>query len=70
MEGAPLEIILMIVKEVVGSRTHTFQDLRNLRLVNTTLALVVTPLLFQAVPVWIGINSLQHLTNISEHAHL
>lgn len=43
------------------------KDLRSIRLVNKTLDAAAAPFLYQTVAVWINLDSLTALTNISEH---
>ena len=64
MNRLSLELIRFIVEEVPG------EDLENLRLVNKIFADVAAPRLFEAIPVWIGIRSLERLTALSEHPQL
>ncbi|CAF9935069.1 MAG: hypothetical protein ALECFALPRED_006233 [Alectoria fallacina] len=64
MNQLSLELIRFIVEEVPG------EDLENLRLVNKIFADLAAPRLFEAIPVWIGIRSLERLTALSEHPQL
>lgn len=64
MNRLPLEVLRFIVEEV------PYGSLENLRLVNKTLAAAGAPRLFEAIPVWIGIKSLERLTALSEHPQL
>ena len=51
--------------------THTNRDaLRNLRCVNKRLAVRATPKVFETVPLWTSLASMQNMTNICEHEHL
>ncbi|KAG8530206.1 uncharacterized protein KY384_004706 [Bacidia gigantensis] len=71
MDKAPPEVLMTIARYVESPGTHASrQDLKSLRQVNRCLSAIVTPRVFRCVAVWIGIKSLQNLTNISEHAVL
>lgn len=71
MKYLPGEISKTIV-DYVGKHDDYLsrQDLRNLRLVNKHFYHFATPVLFQTVPFWLGLNSLEHLTLISEHPQM
>lgn len=71
MKGLPAEITQIIVGHVAKHDDYlSRQDLRNLRLVNKVFCQFATPPLFQTVPFWLGLTSLEHLTLISEHAEI
>lgn len=71
MEYLPEEITKEIIDHVAKWEDYlSRQDLRNLRLVNKSLARFATPPLFQTVPFWLGLSSLEHLTMISEHPQM
>ena len=64
MDGLPPELLRCIVNHV----DHT--DLGPLRLVNRDFAAAGAPRLFEVVPLWISVRSLERLTHISEHPQL
>lgn len=64
MDSIPIEVLCFIVREVPGD------SLENLRLVNRTLASEAAPRLFEVIPVWIGLRSLEKLAALSEHPQL
>ena len=71
MKYLPQEISKSIVDHVGKHDDYlSRQDLRNLRLVNKHFYHFATPVLFQAVPFWLGLSSLEHLTLISEHPQM
>ena len=71
MKYVPQEISSKIIDHVAKHEDYlSRQDLRNLRLVNKYFCHLATPPLFQTVPFWLGLNSLEHLTLISEHAQM
>lgn len=71
MKYLPQEITQTIVDHVGKYDDYlSRQDLRNLRLVNKHFCNFATPVLFQTVPFWLGLSSLEHLTLISEHAQM
>ena len=71
MKQLPHEITEIIVDHVGKYDDYlSRQDLRNLRLVNKHYSQFATPLLFQTVPFWLGLSSLEHLTLISEHPQM
>lgn len=68
MKYLPQEITEKIIGHVAKHEDYlSRQDLRNLRLVNKHFLQFATPPLFQTVPFWLGLSSLEHLTLISEH---
>lgn len=71
MKYLPQEISKSIIDHVGKHDDYlTRQDLRNLRLVNKHFYDFATPVLFQTVPFWLGLSSLEHLTLISEHPQM
>ena len=44
--------------------------LGNLRLVNRAFASIVCPTLFNVVPLWISLQSLQNIGNLSKHLQM
>lgn len=71
MKYLPQEISKSIVDHVGKHDDYlSRQDLRNLRLVNKHFYHFVNPVLFQTVPFWLGLSSLEHLTLISEHPQM
>ncbi|KAG8528581.1 uncharacterized protein KY384_006268 [Bacidia gigantensis] len=68
METLPREIWDEIMAIVISFNEK--DDIRSLRLVNKYLAKISAPALFASVSVWFGVQSLQHLTNISRHYEL
>lgn len=46
------------------------QDLFRIRLVSKTFAIAAAPSLFQTIPVWLGLKSLEQFKAISEHSQL
>lgn len=71
MKYLPQEITKTIVDHVGKHDDYlSRQDLRNLRLVNKYFYQFATPILFQTVPFWLGLSSLEHLTLISEHPQM
>ena len=68
MKYLPQEINEIIIAHVAKNEDYlSRQDLRNLRQVNKNFSHFATPPLFQTVPFWLGLSSLEHLTLISEH---
>ena len=71
MKYLPQEIAVNIIDDVAKHEDYlSRQDLRNLRLVNKFFSNFATPPLFQTVPFWLGLGSLEHLTLISEHPQM
>ena len=71
MTYLPPELTQKIIQQVAKYDDYlSHQDLRNLRLVNKSFSYLATPALFQTVPFWIGLKSLEHLTLISEHPQM
>lgn len=71
MKYLPQEITEKIIDNVAKYEDYlSRQDLRNLRLVNKNFSHFATPPLFQTVPFWLGLRSLEHLTLISEHPQM
>lgn len=71
MKYLPQEITEKIIGHVAKHEDYlSRQDLRNLRLVNKYFSHFATPPLFQTVPFWLGLGSLEHLTLISEHPQI
>lgn len=71
MKYLPPEITEKIIDNVAKYDDYlSRRDLRNLRLVNKHFSHFATPPLFQAVPFWLGLSSLEHLTLISEHPQI
>ena len=64
MDRLPLELLLLIVKN------SGHESLIPLRLVNNAFAAAAAPSLFEIIPLWIGVRSLERLTAISEHPQL
>ena len=64
MDRLPQELLRSIADNV------DYTDLEPLRLVNQGLAAAAAPRLFEAIPLWIGVRSLERLTAISEHPQL
>ena len=64
----PQELLKILLDYVAGDDDlGSRADLKAIRLVNKTLAAAAAHQLFNAVPVWLGLQSLQCLTQISEH---
>ena len=71
MKYLPHEITKTIVDHIGKYDDYlSRQELRNLRLVNKHFSQFATPVLFQTVPFWLGLSSLEHLTLISEHPQM
>lgn len=71
MKYLPREITERIIDHIAKHEDYlSRQDLRNLRLVNKYFSHFATPPLFQTVPFWLGLSSLEHLTLISEHPQM
>ena len=71
MKYLPQELTVQIIDHVAKYDDYlSLQDLRNLRLVNKSFSRFATPPLFQTVPFWLGLSSLEHLTLISEHPQM
>ena len=71
MKYLPQELTQKIIQHVAKHDDYlSHQDLRNLRLVNKSFSYFATPPLFQTVPFWFGLSSLEHLTLISEHPQM
>ena len=71
MKYLPQEITENVIHHVAKYDDYlSRQDLRNLRLVNRSFSHFATPPLFQAVALWLGLSSLEHLTLISEHPQM
>lgn len=64
MDRFPQELLRLIVEDV------DYESLEPLRLVNKAFAAAAAPLLFEVIPLWIGVRSLERLTAISEHPQL
>lgn len=64
LEKFPRELLYDIVS------TLPRQDLLRVRLVSKPLATAAAPSLFQMIPVWLGVKSLERLKAISEHPQL
>lgn len=64
MDRLPQELLRLIVADVA------YKSLEPLRLVNKALAAAAAPFLFEVIPLWIGVRSLERLTAISEHPQL
>lgn len=64
MDRFPQELVRLVVEEV------GYECLEPLRLVNKAFAAAAAPFLFEVIPVWIGVRSLERLTAISEHSQL
>ena len=64
LEKLPHELLCHIVD------TLSRQDLLRVRLVSRTFATVAASPLFQTIPVWLGLKSLEQFKAISEHPHL
>lgn len=64
MDRFPQELIREIVEYV------DYESLEPLRLVNKAFAAAAAPFLFEVIPLWIGVRSLERLTAISEHPQL
>lgn len=64
LEKFPREILLDIMK------TLPRQDLFRVRLVSKTLAAAAASSLFEKIPVWLGLKSLERFKAISEHSQL
>ena len=64
MDRFPQELLREIVENVY------YEDLEPLRLVNKAFAAAAAPFLFEVIPLWIGVRSLERLTAISEHPQL
>ena len=55
MDRFPQELLRLIVEDV------DYESLESLRLVNKAFAVVGAPFLFETIPVWIGLKSLERL---------
>lgn len=64
MDRIPQEIVRLIVEKVA------YESLEPLRLVNKAFAAAAAPFLFEVIPLWISVRSLERLTAISEHSQL
>ena len=64
MNRFPQELLRLIIEDVDP------ESLEPLRLVNKAFAAAVAPFLFEVIPLWIGVRSLERLTSISEHPQL
>lgn len=64
MDRLPQELLRFIVEDV------DYECFEPLRLVNKAFAAAAAPLLFEVIPLWIGVRSLERLTAISEHPQL
>ncbi len=64
MDRFPQELLRLIVEDV------DYNSLEPLRLVNKAFAAAAAPFLFEVIPLWIGVRSLERLTSISEHPQL
>ncbi|KAF6239779.1 hypothetical protein HO173_002325 [Letharia columbiana] len=64
MDRLPQELLRFIVEDVA------YESLEPLRLVNKALAAAAAPFLFEVIPLWIGVRSLERLTATSEHPQL
>ena len=71
MKYLPQEITETVIYHVAKYDDYlSHQDLRNPRLVNKSFSFFATPPLFQTVPFWLGLKSLEHLTLISDHPQM
>lgn len=70
LAAMPYEIKCMIADNIAEYSTDgsagTIKDLRHLRLVTKAFAVVVTPILFHTIPLWISRSSIANLVNISQ----
>ena len=64
MDRFPQELLRFIVEDV------PYESLEPLRLVNKAFAAAAAPFLFEVIPLWISVRSLERLTAISEHPQL
>ena len=64
MDRFPQELLRFIVEDV------PYESLEPLRLVNRAFAAAAAPFLFEVIPLWISVRSLERLTAISEHPQL
>ena len=71
LDHLPHELIEIILQYVAEDYEHVTNkhDLFNLRLTCRTLSNLTTPFYFKSIPLWIGLESLKHLTLLSEHEH-
>jgi len=73
MDKLAPELFKMVMQEVVEPQYDDHvsrRNLCNLRLVNQFFAAYIAPTLFYTIPLWVGIKSLQNLTDIAEHPQL
>lgn len=72
MEQMPRELLDMVVDEIAKNRSFASrQDLRNIRLVNKALSQAALATLFHTIFVWwFGRQSLQDLTDLSNHPEM
>ncbi|KAG8528579.1 uncharacterized protein KY384_006266 [Bacidia gigantensis] len=65
MEALPCELVDAIIDDVIWAHPIDRSALRNLRLVNKYFANATAPFLFRYLSVWIGVDSLRRLTDLS-----
>ena len=71
LNSLPEEMMKMVL-DAVEDDTDQYaarDSLKSLRLVNRKFAEATSPRVFRNVGLWIGINSIERLTKISEHPH-
>ena len=71
MDRLPHELLKMVVDFVDEyDDFECRQALKNLRLLSRTLSKLAAVPLFRTISLWLGIDSLTHLTRIAEHDQL
>lgn len=66
LHRVPFELVCKILENLHRKISYDEPDLCNARLINKAWSAIVTPWVFDTIPLWSGIKSLENLSNIAE----